>query len=65
VANNVAPRPFRALCDAARAGDRARARWLADALTPLPAAYHERTRQIVDTLTRLAVSIQPRHSSAA
>jgi len=35
VAANVAPRPFRALCDAARAGDRAHAQSLHDALTPL------------------------------
>ena len=35
VAANAAPRPFRALCDAARAGDRAHAQTLHDALTPL------------------------------
>lgn len=35
VAANAAPLPFRALCDAARAGNRARAQTLHDALTPL------------------------------
>jgi 4-hydroxy-tetrahydrodipicolinate synthase len=35
VAANVAPRPFRALCDAARAGDRAQAQVLHDELMPL------------------------------
>jgi 4-hydroxy-tetrahydrodipicolinate synthase len=35
VAVNVAPLPFRALCDAALAGDRARAQALNDALAPL------------------------------
>jgi 4-hydroxy-tetrahydrodipicolinate synthase len=35
VAANAAPRPFRALCDAARAGDRAQAQAMHDALAPL------------------------------
>ena len=35
VAVNAAPRPFRALCDAARAGDRAQAQAMHDALMPL------------------------------
>lgn len=35
VAANVAPLPFRALCDAARAGDRVHAQTLHDALVPL------------------------------
>ncbi len=99
VAANAAPRPFRALCDAARAGDRARAQVLHDALTPLfdllgaepnpiplkwalahlgigtselrlpltslPAAHHAHARAVLDAVMQLAVSIQPRHSSAA
>jgi 4-hydroxy-tetrahydrodipicolinate synthase len=99
VANNVAPRPFRALCDAARAGDRASAQAWHDALAPLfdlvgvesnpipvkwalahigigtselrlplttlSAAHHERARRILDGVTQLAASIQPRHSSVA
>ena len=35
VANNLAPAAFRALCDAARAGDRVKAQALADSLQPL------------------------------
>ncbi|MBN8886741.1 MAG: 4-hydroxy-tetrahydrodipicolinate synthase [Rudaea sp.] len=99
VTANVAPRPFRALCDAARTGDRAYAQSLHDELTPLfdalgaesnpiplkwalarlgisagelrlpltplADAYHERVARALDAATRLAVSIQPRHSSAA
>ena len=99
VAANAAPRPFRALCDAARARDRTHARAMHEALAPLfdllgvepnpiplkwvlaqlgigtsdlrlplttlSAAHHERARTVLDALTQLAASIQPRHSSAA
>ena len=99
VANNVAPRAFRALCDAARAGDRSQATYLHDALTglfellalepnPVPikwalahlgigtgelrlpltslsTRYRDQAMRVLDGVSRLAASIQPRHSSAA
>ncbi|WP_415206247.1 4-hydroxy-tetrahydrodipicolinate synthase [Rudaea sp.] len=99
VVANVAPLPFRALCDAALAGDHAQAQALHDALIPLfdlagvepnpipvkwclarlgigsselrlplttlSARHREHAAAVIDAVSRLAASIQPRHSSAA